>query len=295
MLQFIPPTPEGPAVGCRIDGDRMVDPDARVRIVRVLNDTPTGSLSTYTVFDIERTDPGRIGSDELIARPRRWARRSGCRRRSTSPPASGTAARPCCPAAPRDPVPRVFPTIADMLQTPETSLAYTVTDQESPGGFHTQVAPVRSTGRRLPVTDGARVLGALELDAADLTTEFRHMAHGGSAKCRAHELDPVDLAVDVRATFQPGVEPLLAGRQRRSCLDAAGVLQKSPATKPLARSSRGYVTSRFAVQALVDRDPGRSGRHPERVCPGGHCRRSPGATSGSRGNVSKSGRCRRRS
>ena len=83
---------------------------------------------------------------------------------------------------------------------------------------------------------------------------------------RADELDAVDLAVDVRAPLEAGVEPLLGPapasiRRIRHCVFS----QKSPTTKPSAIPLAADVGVRGP--RAVDRDSRRRGRHPKRVLP----------------------------
>ena len=123
-------------------------------------------------------------------------------------------------------------------QIPDTSLEDSVTGKSSPGGFHTYDPVLHRVP--CPVTEGSvfSVPSSLIPETVNHGGVGKRNTPTGHLFC-ADDLDPVDLAVDVRAALKPGVEPLLALRERRSAVGAGrDVLPEVPdhdAGSPAAR------------------------------------------------------------
>ena len=93
----------------------------------------------------------------------------------------------------------------------------------------------------------------------------------------ARDLKPVDLAVDVRASFQAGVEPFLTWARASSLATPPPLYQKSSATNPSAIPA--LLTSPFAVHALLMVIPGGAVVTRTRLAIAA-CRRSPASDIG---------------
>src|ERR1700729_1407945 len=68
MLQFIPPTPEGPALGVASTVTEWLTQTLGLASFGVWNDTPTGSLSTNTVFGAVSTIPAAFTALRSISK-----------------------------------------------------------------------------------------------------------------------------------------------------------------------------------------------------------------------------------
>ena len=164
-LQFIPPTPEGPALGKASTVTAWLTQKPGFGSFGVRNDTPTGSLSTKTLSVAVLTMPAAfvalsaiwnfpsVGTCDRVSTPNDQLTGLGhCCQTESSRGSEGPFNVPLGSEAPEE-------------QIPETSLEDSVTGKSSPGGFHTYEPVAHRVP--CPVTEGRRVFGALERDPGD--------------------------------------------------------------------------------------------------------------------------------